>query len=751
MQPGKLCRPRFFSPPLPDILAAPGSRKFLAAALSIVEFDGHDGAAPRSFQAVHRAVVQRPRNPLLIATMPATHAHPEDTDALWRAWPSSNNFCAASPRDIARLASVARERLAAGDPKTAFALADRVCRLIVPSAREIFLRAQAHRAMGRLEAARRDLAAAMALDPTEFAIDHAALSWGDAPSRRQAAQRVAGRATAEAALLQKAVELLVEDESGVAHRLERTPQGVSGWLVWPDSEELEIEVRGAKHAQSFVVDPDPEHWLSAPGLSAAEIAIEGDSSTTLFLDLRLSGDPVERVSPAWDPQPSRTQTPRPMDARQHAEVDVTIIVPVYEDLDSTRACLEALELAKPAIAHRILVVDDASPNPTLKGYLAEVAARGDIELLTNDANIGFAASVNKALALSSKGDALLLNADVILPPGAVDRLAALSRSSPDIGTVTPLSNNGELTSYPAPHQANPTPTLQKIAALDALARSINGGALVEMPNGVGFCLYITEACLDAVGGLPEVYAQGYYEDVEFCLAARDRGFRNVAAPGVYVGHFGSKSFGERKRALVMRNLELIEARYPGYQIESAAFVALDPLQHFRAALDAAAPPIGPVVVVACGPKAAAALGRRRAEDLKAEAPDATVLLLRANPLGRSASLVAVGGGAPQSLQFNFDEASAQDAYLAYLAKLDVRRVELLDSASLPEAALTPLISGNAEDCAVMQRSRLVLANERPPRYRLPFPRHAVALRCLSQPGRIASKRRATSGSQTAET
>src|SRR5208283_4375520 len=55
---------------------------------------------------------------------------------------------------------------------------------------------------------------------------------------------------------------------------------------------------------------------------------------------------------------------------------VTIVVPVYDDAEATRQCLEALNLALDATPEaRIVVVDDASPNREIKRYLSE-AFRG---------------------------------------------------------------------------------------------------------------------------------------------------------------------------------------------------------------------------------------------------------------------------------------------------------------------------------------------------------------------------------------
>jgi GT2 family glycosyltransferase len=593
---------------------------------------------------------------------------------------------AISCRDAETLGPAAGERLARGDYAGAFALADRRCRLIAPSARDLLLRAEAHRGAGRLAPARRDLDRALALDPTDPALDRAALTWGEPPQRLEAAGRIVARASS-VALWRKATAALFESGAGAVHRLRRDGAAVSGWIAWAGDAPLTMEMTRAGATERFSLDPDPNHPLAASGISAAEVAIEAPGGAPLALMLGTAEGARACVEPLLERAPGpRAQKTRPL-RPETGEPFVTIIVPVYEDYEATRACLESLAASRPGFAHRILVVDDASPNAALAAYLEEAAAGGAFELIRNETNLGFAASVNKALEFSPRGDALLLNADAVLPPGAVERLRGLSRSSPSVGTVTPFSNNGELTSYPLRNEANPMPTAAEIAELDAQARRVNGDALVDMPNGIGFCLYITQACLDAVGALPEIYRQGYFEDVEFCLIARERGFRNVAAPGVFVGHAGSRSFAERKRALVMRNLELVESRFPGLALETAAFVALDPLKPYRAALDAALVPTGPVTLVVCGSRSASRLGRRRAEALKRD--DGTTLLL--TRAGRSLNLVAIGDGAPQSLSFETGEAFAE-----YLGRLDLARAEWLDPASLPEAALAAMIASGAE-------------------------------------------------------
>src|SRR5262249_41037716 len=105
--------------------------------------------------------------------------------------------------------------------------------------------------------------------------------------------------------------------------------------------------------------------------------------------------------------------------------------------------------------------------------------------------------------------------------------------------------------------------------------------VVDLPNGTGFCLYISRACIAAVGHLAETFERGYLEDIDFCLRGREQGFRNVCAPNVYVGHAGSRSFGDTKRALVLKNLAVLDHRFPSFRAESASFVKADPLRPAR--------------------------------------------------------------------------------------------------------------------------------------------------------------------------
>ena len=322
----------------------------------------------------------------------------------------------------------------------------------------------------------------------------------------------------------------------------------------------------------------------------------------------------------------------------------------------------------------------------------EGASQGRFTLLRNDGNLGFARSVNFALARRQDGDVLLLNADTLLPRGAIDRLAAAAYLQPDVGTVTPLSNNGEFTSFPQPNAANALGSMEEIQSLDDAAQILNRGDIVDLPTGIGFCLYISRACADAVGPLCDLYSRGYYEDVEFCLKAQELGFRNVCSTGVFVGHAGASSFADEKRSLVVRNLAILEARYPEHRLQCGAFLKADPLADARARIEEHMTPDGVVLLLVAPAGSAKAVVLERARQIQSATEDVHCLLCELTELDSSVIVRSLRGKVPQSLAFVISDRSGQGGLESYLRGLCLEAVEVFDPGSLSDEVLRILFN-----------------------------------------------------------
>jgi GT2 family glycosyltransferase len=283
------------------------------------------------------------------------------------------------------------------------------------------------------------------------------------------------------------------------------------------------------------------------------------------------------------------------DTPQRPVIDV--IVPVYTGAAQTLACLHsvlaadlAADAGNAAITPRahVVVIDDASPEPELTQAMRRLAGLGLVELVENPANRGFVASVNAGMALHPDRDVVLLNSDTLVFPGWLGRLAAHLSARPDAGSVTPLSNNATICSYPVTERDNRAGLELDSAALDALAATVNAGTAVDIPTAVGFCMLIRRACLAATGPFDEAtFGRGYGEENDFCMRAAGLGWRHLLAADVFVRHAGEMSFGDAAAPLKEAAFETIQRLHPDYLRTVAAHCAADPTRPARRALDLA--------------------------------------------------------------------------------------------------------------------------------------------------------------------
>jgi hypothetical protein len=220
--------------------------------------------------------------------------------------------------------------------------------------------------------------------------------------------------------------------------------------------------------------------------------------------------------------------------------------------------------------------------------------------------------------------------------------------------------------------------------IDRIARRVNAGSFVDIPNGIGFCLYISRRCLDEVGELSTNFQRGYLEDVDFCLRARERGFRNICDTSVFVTHIGSRSFRAEKRALVVQNLDALDIKFPKYRGECAAFMAADPLRKPREAIERALSPSERFErLIVTGSGAVLDTVRHRARSLARKDKHVLIARLEHLPSGPTVAFEDASGGNPQSLEFRLTETPQRTALTNYLQKLIVDRIEIADPAKLP--------------------------------------------------------------------
>jgi GT2 family glycosyltransferase len=260
---------------------------------------------------------------------------------------------------------------------------------------------------------------------------------------------------------------------------------------------------------------------------------------------------------------------------------VDVIVPIFNAAPDLARCLHALQTRTPAFA-RIWLIDDASTDAQIQIICRAFCDRASVatKLLQNPKNLGFVGTVNRAMALS-KNDVVLLNSDTIVGAGWLEALAQAAQAR-QIGSITPFSNNAEICSFPHFCQNSPVPD-----DIDRVARAAAAlpEQLIDLPTGVGFCMYLTRRALQTVGLFDAVtFGRGYGEENDWCLRARGLGFRNVLCNRAFVAHVGGSSFSATGEKPGGENLRRLLVRYPHYEKEVASFIRANPIAPARAQL-----------------------------------------------------------------------------------------------------------------------------------------------------------------------
>ena len=266
---------------------------------------------------------------------------------------------------------------------------------------------------------------------------------------------------------------------------------------------------------------------------------------------------------------------------------LAIVIPIYRGVEVTHACINSVLTHRNPETDQLILINDASPEPMMSLMLLSCTQLPNTVVLTNAENLGFVRTVNRGLGVASGADVLLLNSDTVVHAGAFEEFRRVAAAHPEIGTITAISNNATIFSYPnvtIRHAALDDISWPELAAL-ALER--NAGLVADVPTGHGFCMFIKGDVLHRVGYLDEAFGRGYGEENDFCARAAVLGYRNVAAGGVLVEHKESISFVGERASLLAQNMPRLNKRYPEYVPVVMQFEREDGLRRLRWGLDAA--------------------------------------------------------------------------------------------------------------------------------------------------------------------
>lgn len=243
--------------------------------------------------------------------------------------------------------------------------------------------------------------------------------------------------------------------------------------------------------------------------------------------------------------------------------DVSIVIPLYNKVEYTTKCLEALVEHTTGPRYEVILVDNASTDATPE-LLSQL--EGDVRVIVNPQNLGFAKACNQGAAMARGRYVLFLNNDTEPQPGWLEPLIKTLDGDPAVGAVGArlLYPDGSLqhagvTVTEDLQQGLPLNCLHRYHRLPADHPPANVRAEVQVVTGAA--LMIRRELFHEVGGFDEGYWNGN-EDVDLCFTLGQQGWRIVYEPESCLVHHESVSGPERWRK-VNENIQRLLQRWTG--------------------------------------------------------------------------------------------------------------------------------------------------------------------------------------------
>ena len=230
--------------------------------------------------------------------------------------------------------------------------------------------------------------------------------------------------------------------------------------------------------------------------------------------------------------------------------DCDIIIPVWNQLNVTRDCLESIK--KNNSGHFWVIIIDNASDIEMQKYLENIKDNLPVTIIRNEKNLGFVKAVNQGIAISKAPYLCILNNDTLVTKDWLKIMLDIIKCEDGIGIVNPSSNNlGQ-----RPYQGEPV-------ELYAEKLKSEAGKFVELGAAVGFCMLIKSGVIERIGGFDEIYGMGNFEDTDFSRRAIKEGYRCVRSCGAYVYHRENTSFNRMKTYEddFKRNKEIYEFRW----------------------------------------------------------------------------------------------------------------------------------------------------------------------------------------------
>ena len=223
-----------------------------------------------------------------------------------------------------------------------------------------------------------------------------------------------------------------------------------------------------------------------------------------------------------------------------SNISCDIIIPVLDQLELTRKCLESIRDRTHSPCN-LTLVDNNSGQDT-KDFLKKFASENKfVKIVNNAENLGWVRAVNQGMKLSASPYICVMNNDTVaVTEDWLNKMIAVAELEPEIGLVNPR--------------------------FDIKNEASSGNPFIEIDFCRGYCVLVKRSVMERIGSLDEAYGLGYYDDDDYSVRAIRAGFKCVRANDVVVRHLRDSTFSSvftdtKRRELHEKNKRLFYSKW----------------------------------------------------------------------------------------------------------------------------------------------------------------------------------------------
>lgn len=230
---------------------------------------------------------------------------------------------------------------------------------------------------------------------------------------------------------------------------------------------------------------------------------------------------------------------------------ISIIIVNWNTVDLLKRCLDSLKLDA-----EIIIVDNGSTDGSqkmIKGYKIQ-NTKYDIQLIENQANLGFAKGNNIGIGQAKGEYIMLLNSDTVVKEGAIEKLVNFLEENKDISIVGPRLLNQDGTRQAS---CGFFPDL-KVVFLMLFKEHFGGSDSVRFSPAesqtvdwlMGAAFVARREVFDKTGGLDEDIFM-YMEEVEWFYRTKKQRFKTYFFKEAEIIHLGRGSSTSGKKEPIL--------------------------------------------------------------------------------------------------------------------------------------------------------------------------------------------------------